>query len=458
MSIYDRTINYTVCFVYLYLNFRNRNKIRMATFDIVMPKMGESIQEATITRWLKKAGDAVEEDDILLEIATDKVDSEIPSPVAGVMGKLLFPEGAKVPVGERIAVINLEGDAPVSADEPVRQEKTDVPSGKTDKKNESLPAAAVSSDFSGSGRFYSPLVQSIARKENITPAELDSIQGSGRDGRVRKQDVLSFIEKRGGPSGKGPVSGAAVKPPMPSVSVPLMPGDEVVVMDRIRKMIAEHMVYSKQVSPHVANFVEADVTGLALWRDRVKEGFQLREKQKLTFMPVFIEAVAKALKEYPGVNASVDGDKIILRKDVNIGIAVALPSGNLIVPVIRNADQKSLLGITVEMNRLAADARSNKLKPDDIQGGTFTISNFGTFRNLTGTPIINQPQVAILATGTIEKKPAVLETPTGDVIAIRHKMILSLSYDHRVVDGAMGGSFLRRVADLLETFDGSRTL
>ena len=237
-----------------------------------------------------------------------------------------------------------------------------------------------------------------------------------------------------------------------------MAGDQIVVMDRMRKLIAEHMVHSKQVSPHVSGFVEADVTQLVLWRNRVKDDFQKREKQKLTFMPVFIEAVAKALKEYPGVNASVDGDKIILRKKINIGIAVALPSGNLIVPVIRNADQKSLVGLAVEMNRLAEDARNNKLTPDDIQGGTFTISNFGTFRNLTGTPIINQPQVAILATGTIEKKPAVLETPTGDVIAIRHKMILSLSYDHRVVDGALGGSFLRRIADLLEEFDVNRTL
>jgi 2-oxoglutarate dehydrogenase E2 component (dihydrolipoamide succinyltransferase) len=430
----------------------------MAAFNIVMPKMGESVQEATITRWLKQAGDTVEEDDVLLEIATDKVDSEIPSPVAGVITKVLYPEGAKVAVGETIAIINLEGDAPASSDEQVQQVMKDLPSGQAKKTDNAVQAVAEPSDFSASGRFYSPLVQNIARKENITPAELESIQGSGKDGRVRKQDVLSFIESKGKAAGKTTVPEAAVKPAMPSVSVPLMPGDEVVVMDRVRKMIADHMVYSKQVSPHVANFVEADVTSLALWRERVKDEFQQREKQKLTFMPVFIEAVAKALKEYPGVNASVDGDKIILRKDVNIGIAVALPSGNLIVPVIRNADQKSLLGIIIEMNRLATDARSNKLKPDDIQGGTFTISNFGTFRNITGTPIINQPQVAILATGTIEKKPAVLETPTGDVIAIRHRMILSLSYDHRVVDGALGGSFLRRIADLLEAFDINRTL
>jgi len=445
-------------FVYLQNYIRKRNKNRMAAFNIVMPKMGESIQEATITRWLKKAGDKVEEDDVLLEIATDKVDSEIPSPVAGVIAKVLFPEGAKVPVGETIAIINLEGDVPASSDDPVQQDKADSLSEEAIKNDDAPKIEKESSGFSGTGRFYSPLVQSIARKESITPAELDAMKGSGRDGRVRKQDVLSWVENRGKSSGKSAASEGATKSSTPSGNIPLMPGDQVVVMDRIRKMIAEHMVFSKQVSPHVANFVEADVTLLALWRERMKDSFLQREKQKLTFMPVFIEAVAKALKEYPGVNASVDGDNIILRRDVNIGIAVALPTGNLIVPVIRNADQKSLLGIVIEMNRLATDARSNKLKPDDIQGGTFTISNFGTFRNIAGTPIINQPQVAILATGTIEKKPAVLETPTGDVIAIRHKMILSLSYDHRVVDGAMGGAFLRRIADLLEAFDGSRTL
>ena len=429
----------------------------MASYNIVMPKMGESIQEATITRWLKQVGDAVEEDDVLLEIATDKVDSEIPSPVAGKIEKVLFPEGAKVPVGETIAVINLGGESPVTTDEAAEQEKSKSPSAKIQKEESVRQPSDASSEFRGSGRFYSPLVQSIAQKEKLSQAELDAIKGSGKEGRVRKQDVLSYLENRGKPDGKASVT-EAPKPAVTPSNVQLMPGDEVVVMDRIRKMIAEHMVYSKQVSPHVANFVEADVTHLAHWRNRLKDDFQRREKQKLTFMPVFIEAVARALKEFPGVNASVDEDKIILRREVNIGIAVALPSGNLIVPVIRNADQKSLLGIIMELNRLAGDARANRLKPDDIQGGTFTISNFGTFRNITGTPIINQPQVAILATGTVEKKPAVLETPDGDVIAIRHKMILSLSYDHRVVDGALGGAFLRRIADLLETFDGERTL
>jgi 2-oxoglutarate dehydrogenase E2 component (dihydrolipoamide succinyltransferase) len=430
----------------------------MATFDIVMPKMGESVQEATITRWLKQAGDRIEEDDVLLEIATDKVDSEIPSPVAGTLGKLLFAEGSKVPVGEIIAIINLEGttDAPSADVSPSDKSAVVIPALETKAGTGPTPLAAF--DGKSSGRFYSPLVQSIAVKENIPPAELDSIKGSGRDGRVRKQDILTYLASRSKQPTAFSQAAPVAKPDIPKVAVPLMPGDEVVEMDRMRKLIAEHMVFSKQVSPHVANFIEADVTNLVFWRERIKDEFQRREKQKLTFMPVFIEAVAKALKEFPGVNASVDGDKIILRKSVNIGIAVALPSGNLIVPVIRNADQKSLLGITMDLNRLAEDARNNKLKPDDIQGGTFTISNFGTFRNLTGTPIINQPQVAILATGTIEKKPAVLETPTGDVIAIRHKMILSLSYDHRVVDGALGGSFLRRIADLLEGFETDRTV
>ena len=430
----------------------------MAVFNLVMPKMGESIQEATITRWVKQAGDKVEEDDILLEIATDKVDSEIPSPVAGVIASILFETGAKVPVGEVIAVINLEGTLTDSSAGSARTQNSDAPSVIKEKKTGEKLSGQEIPDIHSSGRFYSPLVQSIARQENISAAELDAINGSGKDGRVRKQDIQSFLLTRDKGSRPSTPSSAPGKTGTPPVSVPLMEGDQIVVMDRLRKIIAEHMVHSKQVSPHVSGFVEADVTQLVLWRNRIKDDFQKREKQKLTYMPVFIEAVARALKEYPGVNASVDGDRIILRKAINIGIAVALPTGNLIVPVIRNADQKSLVGLALEMNRLAEDARANKLKPDDIQDGTFTITNFGTFRNLTGTPIINQPQVAILATGTIEKKPAVLETPTGDVIAIRHKMILSLSYDHRVVDGALGGSFLRRVADLLEEFDGSRTL
>jgi 2-oxoglutarate dehydrogenase E2 component (dihydrolipoamide succinyltransferase) len=432
----------------------------MADFNLVMPKLGESVQEATITRWMVKPGDTVQEDDALLEIATDKVDSEIPSPVAGKVLQVLFAENALVPVGEVIAIINTDGvgvvkeqagtEAPVSGEKPA-----------PDAAVAELPATApltgtVELNGKGAGRFYSPLVKSIAKKENISGQELDSIPGLGNEGRVRKQDILKYLETRGkqAPAQKQDTSSR----PQPKMSITLQPGDELVEMDRMRKLIADHMVMSKHTAPHVTNFVEADVTNLVLWRDRIKDEFLKREKIKLTFMPAFLEATAKALKEFPGVNASVDGDRIILRKNINIGFAVALKSGNLIVPVVKNADQKSLIGLAVDLNRLADASRNNGLSPDDIQSGTFTISNFGTFRNITGTPIINQPQVAILATGNIEKKPAVIETPTGDVIAIRHKMILSLSYDHRVVDGALGGMFLRRIADLLEEFDMNRLL
>ncbi len=427
----------------------------MATFDIVMPKMGESIQEATITKWFKKAGDKVEEEDVLLEIATDKVDSEIPSPVDGVIIKILFEEGALVPVGKVIAVIDLDGTAAVSAEAPAgKAEKSPEPAIK-----EKAAPSAPKSDMGKSDKFYSPLVKSIASKENIPVNELDQIQGTGHHGRVKKEDVLVYIQNRGHEPAKTlatPAAGAA-----PAIKAPVVsaaPGDTIVQMDRMRKLIADHMVMSKQVSPHVTNFIEVDVTPLVFWRNQVKDAFKKREGQNITYMPVFIEAVAKALKQYPGVNASVSGDSVILRKNINIGIAVSLPSGNLIVPVIKNADQKSLLGVTVDMNSLADKARTNNLSPDDIAGGTFTISNFGSFRNLTGTPIINQPQVAILATGNIEKKPAVLETPTGDVIAIRHKMILALTYDHRVIDGALAGGYLRYLADLLEQFDTTRTI
>lgn len=463
----------------------------MADFNLVMPKLGESVQEATITKWLVKPGDMVQEDDSLLEIATDKVDSDIPSPVAGKVLKILFPENALVPVGEVIAVINTEGkgtveEAHVAAvakpesnksgkdtnhvEKEVSEAVVEVEAGKGDtnvKKEELEKVTQVTDSGSSStekfsGRFYSPLVRSIAKKENISESELNSIPGNGTGGRVRKTDVLQYLEKRTQQPAaikQEPVKQEQAKRPEPSkVNITMQPGDQIVEMDRMRKLIADHMVMSKHTSPHVTNFVEADVTNLVLWREKIKDDFLKREKIKLTFMPAFVEATAKALKEFPGVNASVDGDRIILRKNVNIGFAVALKSGNLIVPVVRNADQKSILGIAVELNRLAEASRNNNLSPDDIQGGTFTISNFGTFRNITGTPIINQPQVAILATGNIEKKPAVLETPTGDVIAIRHKMILSLSYDHRVVDGALGGMFLRRIADLLEEYEINRTI
>ena len=427
----------------------------MATFDIIMPKMGESVQEATITQWFKKVGDKIEEEDALLEIATDKVDSEIPSPVDGKLIKILFEVDAVVPVGEVIAVIDLDVNAEVKEDDIEGEQAR--PAEETTAKQKEIKQENKQ-DFNKSDKFFSPLVKSIAQKENISLDELNSIKGSGRNGRIKKDDLLNYLGA--GKSSKTSAFKPAVeikKADASSVTVSVNEGDQIVKMDRMRKMIAENMLLSKQISPHVTNFIEADVTNIVLWRNKMKDTFQKKEGQKLTYMPIFIEAVAKALKDFPGVNASVEDDNIILRKNINIGIAVALPSGNLIVPVIKNADQKSLLGITIDLNTLAENARSNKLNPDSIQGGTFTISNFGTFKNLTGTPIINQPQVAILATGTIEKKPAVLETPTGDVIAVRHKMMLGLTYDHRIVDGALGGAFLKAIADYLENFDTNRT-
>lgn len=437
----------------------------MAKFELLMPKMGESVQEATITKWFKKQGDLIEEDEPVLEIATDKVDSEIPSPVEGVIEKVLFKENDVVAVGKVIAIINMEGDAPAEQGEGATVEAPDKKPAEPAESSESDDTAVKKDEqpiakdaFSKASKFYSPLVRSISEKESVSLNELESIEGTGINGRVRKQDLLAYIQKK--------QSGKPLQEKEPSISVArqsgvqvqVNAGDKVIEMDRMRRLIADHMVMSKQVSPHVSNFIEADVTSLSIWRNNVKDDFYSREKIKLTFMPVFIEATAKVLREFTGVNASVDGYKIILRKDVNIGIAVALPSGNLIVPVIKNADQKNLIGIAGELNRIAEAARSNKLNPDDIQDGTFTISNFGTFRNVTGTPVINQPQVAILATGTIEKKPAVLETPTGDVIAIRHRMMLSLSYDHRAVDGALAGAFLYRLKELLENFDINRTI
>ncbi|GAO28779.1 dihydrolipoamide acetyltransferase family protein [Geofilum rubicundum] len=450
----------------------------MSTFDILMPKMGESVEEATITKWFVKAGDTVEEDQVLLEIATDKVDSEIPSPVAGVVKEIKFETDALVPVGEIVAIISLEGSE--GGEETESAEKTDasaqqeVPKAAEEDKVKmekastaeatSQEAPATGGDFKDSDRFYSPLVKSIAKEENISVSELESIKGSGKEGRVTKDDVLAFLKTRGDQPAASSQKSApdeksvqaakpAERPAFKAPEVKAGPGDEVVEMDRLRKLIADNMVMSKQVSPHVTSIVEADVTNLVLWRNKQKDAFLKKYGEKLTFMPIFTYAAAKALRDYPGVNASVSGTNLILRKNVNIGIAVALPSGNLIVPVVKQADQKNVVGLASDINRLATQARDNKLSPDDIQGGTFTITNFGSFKNAIGTPIINQPQVAILATGTIEKKPAVLETPTGDVIAIRHKMYLSLSYDHRVVDGALGGYFLRKVADYLEEWD-----
>ncbi len=433
----------------------------MSKFQIVMPKLGESIQEGTITKWFVKEGDTVEEDDILFEVATDKVDSEIPSPVDGVISKILFPENSLVPVGEVLAIIDMGGEETVS--EGTAEISSEKETAEEKKVTTTEPAGVKNLDQVRelSNRFYSPLVKTIAKQENVTFEELESIKGSGAGGRVQKNDILEYIQnKKSGTSTsdtKKVVSGTTPKtftPPAVSVGS----GDQIIEMDRVRKLIADHMVMSKQVSPHVTAVVEADVTELVLWRNKNKSAFESKYGEKITFMPIFTEAVAAALAEFPMLNSSVDGDKIILKKDINIGIAVAKPDGNLIVPVIKNAEQRNLVGITKELNRLANAARGNKLAIDEIQGGTFTITNFGTFRNIIGTPIINQPQVAILATGSIEKKPAVLETPTGDVIAIRHLMFLSLSYDHRIVDGALGGAFLRKIADNLEQFDINRTI
>lgn len=432
----------------------------MAKFEVIMPKLGESIIEATITKWIKNPGDQIEEDDPIVEIATDKVDSEIPSPVEGKLVKVLFNEGDVVPVGKVIAIIETDPGAAVEESEPASAHAGEAVS--------EVPAeiAAVAdkpieeSIENNAGRFYSPLVKNIAKTENIDQAELDKVPGTGKDGRVTKEDLMAYLKQRG----SAPAPAAAQTPAsvaMPKAAAPQVTastGDEIVEMDRMRRLIADHMVMSKQVSPHVTSFIEVDVTNMVKWRDRVKADFQQREKEKITFTPIFIEVAAQALKDFPGVNASVDGYKVILRKNINIGMAAALPNGNLIVPVIKNADQKNLLGLAKDVNSLANKARANKLEVDDISGGTFTITNLGTFGSITGSPIINQPQVAILGLGVIKKKPVVLETPEGDVIAIRHMIILSLAYDHRVVDGALGGKYLQRMQQLLESFDTNRSI
>jgi 2-oxoglutarate dehydrogenase E2 component (dihydrolipoamide succinyltransferase) len=424
----------------------------MSEYKVLMPKMGESVQEATITKWFVKQGDIVKEDDLLFEIATEKVDSEIPSPVEGKISRILFETGAVVPVGELVAIITMGGDEDLTNNSYL-EVKTNEP--------QSVNLLKVKQTTEKTERFYSPLVKSIATKENIPIEELDKLSGSGQNGRVQKKDILEYIEK-GKPVESGYTHLVEVErkqvPVVKKVSVSIGAYDQIIEMDRVRKLISEHMVNSIQTSVHVTNVVEADVTNLVLWRNKVKDEFQKKHNEKLTFMPVFIEAAAMALKEYPLINSSVDGDKIILRGKVNIGIAVAKPDGNLIVPVITDADKKNLPGLTSSLNDMANRARINKLSPDEISGGTFSITNFGSFRNLFGTPVINQPQVAILATGSIEKKPAVMETPTGDAIVVRHKMFLSLSYDHRIIDGALGGAFLRRIADILESFDSNRII
>lgn len=432
--------------------------------ELIMPKMGESIMEATILNWVKKVGDHVEMDETVLEIATDKVDSEVPSPVSGTLTKIFFEVNDTVEIGKVIALIETENETGVSSGaDSVPETKPLQASEPSQTPAVSMPApqaAATSSDTAGRDRFYSPLVKTIARQENISSDELQALPGSGMGGRVTKKDILSYLDNRGK---EVPAAAPAAKDPIPKADKPspILRQDgevEIIEMDRMRKLIAEHMVHSKHTSPHVTSFVEVDVTNIVNWRNRIKKDFAQKHGEKITFTPVFIEAVSRAIQDYPLINISVEGNQIIRKKNINIGMAAALPSGNLIVPVIKNADHLSLLGITRTVNDLANRARNNKLKPEEIQGGTFTLTNVGTFGNVMGTPIINQPQVAILATGAIRKKPAVVETPYGDLIAVRHLMFLSLSYDHRVVDGALGGSFLRRVGDYLEDFDADRTI
>lgn len=426
----------------------------MAQVELIMPKMGESVAEATVIKWLKNVGDTIEIDESVLEIATDKVDSEIPSSIEGVLVKQLFKEDDVVLVGQAVAIIDTNADATQIDETPVAKVEVE-PSEELVKIEKIIEETIETTSIpksSDSNKFFSPLVRSIAQKEGISGAELESISGSGKNGRVTKKDILTYLSKRSTAAAThktSTVSTAQITAP----SIPVMEGDEIIEMDRMRKMISDHMVMSKHVSPHVTSFVEADVTNIVNWRNKVKDEFLKREGEKITFTPIFVDAVVKAIKDFPMINVSVDGTNIIKRKHINVGMAAALPSGNLIVPVIKDADQKNMMGLTKTVNDLANRARTNNLKPDEISGGTFTLTNVGGFGNVMGTPIINQPQVAIMAVGSIVKKPAVIETEMGDVIAIRHKMFCSLSYDHRVVDGSLGGMFLRRFADYLEGFD-----
>jgi len=459
-------------------------------FELTMPKMGESVAEATITQWLKNEGDAIAIDESILTIATDKVDSDIPSPVAGILTKKLFNENDVIKVDQVIGLIETGGTgsspkpattavpAKAEADKPAAvpqavELRPEAPVAAAAAPSPSQPVAqsSPSEAKSSATRFYSPLVRSMASQEAVSQAELDAILGSGQDGRVTKQDLLAYIAQRASgvqsmnsapaavaanssSAGTASMASMGFKAPAPTI----FPGDEIREMDRMRRLIADHMVMSKHVSPHVTSFVEADVTLIVQWRERVKSAYEKREGERLTFTPIFMEAVVKAIKDFPNINVSVDGNNIVYHKPINLGMATALPSGNLIVPVIKNADRLSLSGMTKAVNEMANLARTNSLKPDDVQGGTYTVTNVGSFGNILGTPIINQPQAAIMALGAIRKMPAVIETPEGDVIAIRHKMFLSHSYDHRVVDGALGGMFVRRVADYLEQWDPNREI
>ena len=438
----------------------------MAQVEVKLPKMGESVAEATITAWLKQVGDTVDAEESIVEIATDKVDSEVPSPADGVITQIFFEEGDVPQVGDVIAIISSEGEgaAPVPVTKAATPEASSTPETKT---TATTPlAAATATDFSESDNFYSPLVKNIAKEEGISIQELESIAGTGENNRVTKNDILSYIAN-GKPAANTATKTAAAPTPAPAKkSLPTgAPKEsdfngnvEIIEMDRMRKLISKHMVNSKQTSPHVTSFVEADVTNIVNWRNKMKNKFFEREGEKLTFTPIIMEAIVKAIKDFPLVNVEVQGDYIIKKNDINLGMATALPSGNLIVPVIHNADNYNLTGLAKKVNSLANKARNNKLSPDDIAGGTYTMTNVGTFGNVMGTPVINQPQVAIMAVGAIRKMPSVIETKDGDFIGIRHKMFLSHAYDHRVVDCALGGMFVRKVADYLESFDINREL
>jgi len=444
--------------------------------EVLLPKMGESVMEARIIRWLKKPGDPVEADEPILEIATDKVDSEVPAPVSGTLQEIRVQEGSTVPVGTVLAIIAEAGEMATPAPPPAAKpesppaQREDSPArvptaGNGHSAHERIPAR-------WGERFYSPLVRTIAQQEGVSLAELEKIPGSGAGGRVTKNDLLAYLESRKAAPTPAPAAPATLAAPasiqeiiaylqehfilVPKKKFTHGEAAEIVEMDRMRRLIAENMVYSKHVSPHVTSFVEADVTAVVLWREKVKGEFERKYGEKLTFTHIFVEVLAKVLREFPQLNASVEGDRILLKKEIHIGVAVALPTNNLIVPVVRHADRLNLAGIATAVNDLSRRARAGQLKPDEITGGTYTLSNVGTFGNVMGTPVILQPQVGILATGAIRKKPAVIETPTGDMIGVRYKMFLSHSYDHRVIDGALGGAFVRRVADLLEAWDVTR--
>jgi 2-oxoglutarate dehydrogenase E2 component (dihydrolipoamide succinyltransferase) len=427
----------------------------MSLIEIIMPKMGESIMEATVLKWLKNVGDYVEADEYLLEVATDKIDTEVPSSHAGILTEILVPEGEVAEIGKPICIIQTEGDETENVPKPA-EISTKLENEIEEIKNltginiDPLPALASSNN---GARFYSPLVLNICKEEGISTQELETVAGSGADGRVTKHDIFAYLENRITATTKPQV---AEKQLMKSAPVVSSGNDEIIVMDRMRKMIAERMVDSKRIAPHVTSFVETDMTNAALWRTAIKDDFKKQFGQNITYTPILVEAIVKAIKDFPNINASVDGDKIIVKRNINIGMAVALPSGNLIVPVIHNADQYDLVGLTKKINDITKRARENKLKPEDLEGGTYTFSNIGTFGNIMGTPIIMQPQVAIMAFGAIQKKPAVIETPQGDLLGIRQKMFISHSYDHRVVDGSLGGMFLKCVSDYLEEFEMNR--